>query len=127
MGAQEKSSTGIGSFFAGLGARAAATGTEVPEELVQRISDSLLSSSDVNRVIRLHAVQLSDGEVLVGAKIDVAPDLTMRQVSVIVNMAERRIHEAVPEVSSLFIAPDVWIDPDAAQPTTSAIVLLSGN
>ena len=59
-----------------------------------------------------------------GLNVDIEAELTMKEVSVILAQAKRRVQKAVPEAKIVYIEPDVWIDPDVTPPTTSAIVML---
>lgn len=93
-------------------------------ENIARIEESLLNSASIRRVIDLKIATAGD-DLVVGAKVDIEAELTMREVSVVLHQAKRRVREAVPEAKIIYIEPDVWVDPDAVQPTTSAIVTLS--
>ncbi len=92
-----------------------------------KIEAALLASSDVDRIIHMKTLYVGPDEFMIGAKISLSPDCTMREVSVIVNLAERRVREAVPAARIIYIEPDVWIDPNATQPTTSSVVMLSSD
>lgn len=93
-------------------------------EITDQIEAALLEGASVRRVIDLKVV--GDGaDMIVGAKIDIAAELTMKEVSVILLQAKRRVRALVPEAKAVFIEPDVWVDPDAVHPTTSAVVTLS--
>lgn len=94
---------------------------------VAKIEAALLESKDVKRVIHLTAAYTSPGNLLVGAKIDVAPSATLHEVLVIINLAERRVRAAMPAVLDIYIEPDIYLDPDIEAPPTSAIVTLSSN
>ncbi|MBC9954040.1 cation transporter [Leucobacter sp. cx-42] len=96
-------------------------------EDVKKIEEAMLASKDVERIIHMKTLYVDPDRFLVAAKISVAPDITAREISVIVNLAERRIREAVPAAASIYIEPDVWIDPNATAPTTSSIVMLSSD
>ena len=100
-------------------------GQGASEEDIATIEAALLRGKEVRRIIRLKTVVGADGEIFVGAKIDVSPTYAMNEISVIVNLAERRITDAVPQATHVFIEPDVYLDPNATQPATSTIVLLS--
>lgn len=93
-------------------------------EITELISASLLDSASIRRVIKLD-VAYAGSDLVVGAKVDLDAELTMREVSVVLHQAKRRVQNAVPDAKLLYIEPDVWVDPDAEQPTTSAIVTLS--
>ncbi|GAB2556954.1 hypothetical protein [Leucobacter ruminantium] len=91
-----------------------------------RIEAALLESSNISKVISL-TIGEADGESLIAAKVDLAPDLTMREVSVLLLQAKHRVQSAVPSAGKIYLEPDVYIDPNAATPSTSSIVLLSSN
>jgi divalent metal cation (Fe/Co/Zn/Cd) transporter len=92
-------------------------------EDVAKIEASLLEGASIRRVIGLQ-VATAGNDLVVGAKVDIDSELTMKEVSVIIAQAKRRVQQAVPEAKVIYIEPDVWIDPDATPPTTSAIVML---
>ncbi|MFT4233301.1 MAG: cation transporter dimerization domain-containing protein [Leucobacter sp.] len=95
-------------------------------ETETRIADALLEGTHVLRVLDLEVH--GDGDALfVGAKVDIDPDATMREVSVILYQAKRRVLAAIPAVESVFIEPDVYLDPNAKTPSTSSIVMLSSD
>ncbi|MGI8392733.1 cation diffusion facilitator family transporter [Leucobacter sp. Z1108] len=94
---------------------------------VAKIEAALLASSDVDRIIHMKTLYVGPDEFMIGAKVSLAADRTMKEVSVIVNLAERRVREAVPAARIIYIEPDVWIDPNATQPTTSSVVMLSSD
>ena len=102
-------------------------GEGASDEDVAKIEAALLKSQDVERLIHMKTLYVGPDEFMVGAKISLAPERTMNEVSMIVNLAERRIREAVPAARIIYLEPDVYLDPDVAQPTTSSIVMLSSD
>ena len=94
---------------------------------VEKIEAALLKSQDISRIIHMKTLYLGPDEFMVGAKIDIAAARTMNEVSVIINLAERRIREAVPAARVIYLEPDVYLDPNAATPSTSSIVMLSSD
>lgn len=92
-------------------------------ENVANIEAALLEGSSIRRVIELQ-LGTAGGDLVVGAKVDLDAELTMREVSVILHQAKRRVRKAVPEARIVYLEPDVWVDPNATQPTTSSIVML---
>ncbi|MBK0421770.1 cation diffusion facilitator family transporter [Leucobacter sp. CSA2] len=102
-------------------------GEGASDDDVAKIETALLASKDVGRIIHMKTLYLGPDEFMVGAKIDVEPSKTMGEVSVIVNLAERRIREAVPAARIIYIEPDIYLDPDAGTPSTSSIVMLSSD
>ncbi|MGK0722302.1 cation diffusion facilitator family transporter [Leucobacter sp. W1478] len=97
------------------------------EDDLAKIEAALLASSDIDRIIHMKTLYVGPDEFMIGAKVSLAAERTMKEVSVIVNLAERRVREAVPAARIIYIEPDVWIDPLAAQPTTSSVVMLSSD
>lgn len=97
---------------------------EPTEADIARLEEALLEVRDVERVIRLEVFDIRGGGRIVAAKVSLDEDLTMKQVSIVVAIAERRVQQNMPEASSVYIVPDVWVDPDAV-PSTSSIVTLS--
>lgn len=92
-------------------------------ETAASIEAALLEGASVRQVLELRLGKSGD-DLVVGVKIDLDEALTMKEVSAILLRAKRRVMKAVPEAKIVFIEPDVWIDPDAVQPTTSSVVML---
>ncbi|PRI10991.1 hypothetical protein [Leucobacter massiliensis] len=88
------------------------------------IERALLDSAQISRVICLELGECAEG-LLVAAKVDLDPELTMREVSYVLHQAKRRVLDALPAASAIYLEPDVYVDPNAATPSTSAIVTLS--
>ena len=61
---------------------------------VAKIEAALLASSDVDRIIHMKTLYVGPDEFMIGAKVSLSPDRTMKEVSVIVNLAERRTAHA---------------------------------
>lgn len=114
-------------FIIGFEVKSLLVGEGAGDEDLEKIESALLASSDIDRIIHMKTLYLGPDEFMVGAKVSLAPERTMREVSVIVNLAERRIRDAVPAARVIYIEPDVYIDPDMAQPTTGSIVMLSSD
>lgn len=94
------------------------------KQQTQLLETALLEIADIDKVVRLEVFELADGTILVGAKVSLPADLTMRQVSVAVTLAERRIQRVLPQAKHVFITPDVFYD-DSDVTSTSTIVTLS--
>ena len=114
-------------LIVGIEVKSLLVGEGASEEDVARIRDALLDSRDIGRVIHMKTLYLGPDEFMVGAKVDVAATKTMSEVSAIVNLAERRIRDAVPAARIIYIEPDVYLDPNAETPSTSSIVMLSSD
>lgn len=111
----------------GVEVKSLLVGEGANDEDVARIEAALLASSDVRRIIHMKTLYLGPDEFMVGAKIDIDASTTMGEVSAIVNLAERRIREAVPAAKVIYLEPDVYLDPNAETPSTSSIVMLSSD
>ncbi len=114
-------------IIVGVEVKSLLVGEGASDEDVAKIEQALLANSEVERIIHMKTLYLGPDEFMVGAKIGVAAERTMREVSVIVNLAERRIREAVPAARIIYIEPDVYLDPNTVQPTTGSIVMLSSD
>ncbi|XPP26709.1 MAG: hypothetical protein ACNYNX_00590 [Leucobacter sp.] len=88
------------------------------------IESALLDGANIARVIDLELVDQGENALLVCAKVDIPAERTMREVSAILYQAKRRVSAAVPAVQEIYLEPDVWVDPETAQPSTSAVVML---
>lgn len=114
-------------FVVGIEVKSLLVGEGASEEDTAKIEAAILASKDVPRIIHMKTLYLSPDEFMVGAKIDISPNTTMHEVSVIVNLAERRIRKAVPAAKVIYIEPDIYLDPNADTPSTSSIVMLSSD
>jgi cation diffusion facilitator family transporter len=74
---------------------------------------SAIESGDVQRVIHIKTQYLGPDELLVAAKIALAPGLPLTTVAAAIDAAEVRIRERVPEARSIYLEPDL----DRAQVT----------
>jgi len=92
-------------------------------EHVATIEEALTEGASIRRVIDLQVAH-SGSTLVVGAKVDLDAELTMKEVSTILLQAKRRVQQALPEAKIVYIEPDVWLDPDVTPPTTSSIVML---
>lgn len=97
------------------------------DEDAAKIEAALLNAKEVERVIHMKTLYVGPEELMVGAKVSLPASMTMNEVSAIVNLAEGRIRAAVPAARIIYIEPDVWIDPNATLPDTSAIIMLSSD
>lgn len=93
-------------------------------KLIEQLTAVLLEGASIKRVIDLKVLG-TGADLVVGAKVDLSPEHTMKEVSVILHQAKRRVRSVVPDAKAVFIEPDVWVDPNVEHPTTSAVVTLS--
>ncbi|MGH1524258.1 cation diffusion facilitator family transporter [Leifsonia sp. L25] len=83
----------------------------------------LLGGDEVERIIHMRTLYLGPDELLVGAKLAVAGEQSMLEVSAAIDAIERRIRDAVPVARVIYIEPDVWVDPNEQHPATDTIIV----
>jgi divalent metal cation (Fe/Co/Zn/Cd) transporter len=66
-----------------------------------------LESGDVQRVIHIRTQYLGPEELLVAAKIALAPGLPLEGVAAAIDAAEARIRERVPVARMIYLEPDL--------------------
>jgi cation diffusion facilitator family transporter len=70
----------------------------------------------IERVIHMRTMHLGPDEVLVAAKVAVAPGASAGDVADAIDAAETRIREAVPIKVQIYLEPDLWEVARAQQP-----------
>jgi cation diffusion facilitator family transporter len=82
-------------------------GEAASPDQVALIRACIASTSGIDGVIHLRTVHLAPEEIVVAAKVAVAPGASMERVSDAIDRAEGAIREAVPEATLIFIEPDM--------------------
>jgi cation diffusion facilitator family transporter len=82
-------------------------GESANPEVLAAIRGALESEPDVIGIIHIRTQHLGPEDLMVAAKIDLAPDLTMARVAEVIDGAEARVREAVPIARMIFLEPDV--------------------
>ena len=81
---------------------------EAADPRVQRkIVDAIEGAECVQRLIHLRTEHIGPDEILVAAKIEFAPQLTIRELADVVNEVEAAVRHDVPEVGPMYLEPDV--------------------
>ena len=111
----------------GIEVKSLLVGEGASEDDVEKIERAILESSDISRIIHMKTLYLGPDEFMVGAKIDIPSTASMYEVSAIINLAEKRIRDAVPAAKIIYLEPDIYLDPNVKTPPTSAIVMLSSD
>jgi cation diffusion facilitator family transporter len=83
-------------------------GEAADPEVEQQIRGALAATPDVKRVIHLRTVHLGPDDLMVAAKLEFEPGLTVRSLCERIDDAERAVRGAVPIARLLFIEPDVF-------------------
>ena len=79
----------------------------VPED-VERIRAALLAGEGIDRVIHMKTMYLGPDQLLVAAKVSVAPTESAAAVAEAINQAEARIRDAVPVAQVIYLEPDIY-------------------
>jgi len=82
-------------------------GESAAPDVQRRIAAALEDSSEVCSLIHLRTEHLGPDEVLVAAKLEFSPDLTIRDLARVVDRVEAAVRAAVPEVGPIYLEPDV--------------------
>ncbi|WP_150254124.1 cation diffusion facilitator family transporter [Nocardiopsis deserti] len=82
-------------------------GESASEEHVRRIRGAILDCADIDAVIHMRTMHLGPEELLVAAKVAVDAEDDARRVTAAIDEAERRIREAVPIATIIYIEPDL--------------------
>ena len=77
-------------------------------EAQQRIEDALTSTSGVERIIHIKTLHLGPEELLVAAKIGVAPDADAAAIAAAIDAAEVAIRAAEPTAQQIYLEPDIY-------------------
>ena len=72
------------------------------------IASSLGSAPSVLRLINVRTQHLGPDELLVAAKVEFEPDLSMEELAAAINGAEQAVRAAVPSANLVFIEPDIY-------------------
>ena len=71
------------------------------------IRSALAGTDHVERLIHLRTQYLGPDELLVAAKIALAPHVELATVAAVIDEAERRVHAAVPAAKVIYLEPDL--------------------
>ena len=93
----------------------------------EKIVTAIESTPKVDRLIHIKTLYLGPDELLVGAKIALAPDSALRDVADTINEVEIAIRDAVPIARVIYLEPDVYLPPIDVETNTSAIVIKSAD
>lgn len=102
-------------------------GEGASDEDVAAIEAAILETRGIDRVIHMKTLYMGPDEFMIGVKVSVAPETNVRRLSVIINDAEQRIRSRVAHAKIIYVEPDVYRNPNEAQPPTEEIVLMSSD
>jgi cation diffusion facilitator family transporter len=84
-------------------------------EAVARIEEALLADDSVQRIIHMKTLHLGPDELLVAAKVAVAPTDSAAEVARTIDAAEARIRAAEPVATMIYLEPDIYLEPAAGR------------
>ncbi|TFD64984.1 cation diffusion facilitator family transporter [Cryobacterium sp. Hh38] len=87
------------------------------------IEAAILDGPETRRIIHLKTLYLGPDEILVGAKLAFDGDHRFTDVAANINAVETRIRAAVPLVRTIYLEPDIYFDPNLADPPTDSFVI----
>ncbi len=91
----------------GIETKSLLLGESATEQNVRRIEEALVGGG-CTHVVHLKTLHLGPEELLVAAKIAIDRSDTGAEVAAEINAAERRIREAVPTVTMIYLEPDIY-------------------
>jgi cation diffusion facilitator family transporter len=87
------------------------------------IRDAINAQPEVEALIHMKTLYLGPDELLVGAKVAFARSRKLADIAADINGLESAIRAAVPIARVIYIEPDVYVQPNSANPATDAIVI----
>jgi cation diffusion facilitator family transporter len=82
-------------------------GESATPEMLSRIEAELAAGREVRRVIHMRTQHIGPDELLVGAKVEVDPSLSVARLAAAINDAEARVRAAVPIAGIIYLEPDL--------------------
>jgi len=82
-------------------------GESATPEMQQAIADAMTNAPAVRRLIHLRTEHLGPDDVLVGAKLEFDPDLTVPALADAIDDVEARVRSVVPAARVMYVEPDV--------------------
>jgi cation diffusion facilitator family transporter len=80
-------------------------------EVVERIRATIEAFPAVRRCIHLRTEHLGPDEIVVAAKVEFDPDLTVAQLATTIDALEVEIRKTEPRATLIFVEPDVYREP----------------
>ena len=87
------------------------------------IRDIINAQPEVEALIHMKTLYLGPDELLVGAKVAFAKSTKLVELASQIDGLEKKIREAVPLARVIYIEPDVYVSPNAANPATDTFVI----
>ncbi|MFC4125425.1 cation diffusion facilitator family transporter [Nocardia rhizosphaerae] len=72
------------------------------------IRDNLVDGAEITSVIHLKSEYIGPEEMLIAAKVAIAPDLDIAEIAEAIDAAEMRVRTAVPAARLIYLEPDLY-------------------
>jgi len=95
-------------------------GEAAAPDVVTRIRGVLEGHPSVNRLIALRTQHVGPDDIIINAKVEFDPTLTMIRLAEVVNELEVELRDAEPKAGTIFIEPDVYRSAAGSSPSTTA-------
>jgi cation diffusion facilitator family transporter len=76
----------------------------------RRIRASIEGTPGVRRLIHMRTLHLGPDELLVAAKVELDPSLSVEGIAATINATEARVRSAVPIARAIYLEPDLFAD-----------------
>jgi cation diffusion facilitator family transporter len=100
----------------GLETKSLLLGEAASPQAQARLTDSLLATLGVERVIHMRTLHLGPEELLVAVKIGVMRQSTAADVAATIDAAERAMREAEPTAQVIYVEPDIYLEDHIPDP-----------
>jgi cation diffusion facilitator family transporter len=107
----------------GIETKSLLVGEGASEQDVAAIAAAILDGPETRHIIHMKTLYLGPEELLVATKLGFASSSRFSDVAANINTVETRIRAAVPIARVIYIEPDVYVDPNEANPPTDSIVI----
>ena len=107
----------------GIETKSLLVGEGASESDVTAITAAILDGPETKRIIHMKTLYLGPDEMLVAVKLAFDSSSRFSDIAVAINSVETRIRAAVPLARTVYIEPDVYVNPAEANPPTDAIVI----
>src|SRR5206468_4099893 len=99
---------GVIAVTLGIEMRSLLVGEAASRAEVLAIRAALVDGPAVRRLIHLRTLHLGPDELLVGAKVEFDPGLSLPEVARAIDQAEQRVRAKVPSARVIYLEPDCY-------------------
>ena len=107
----------------GIETKSLLVGEGANDDDVIRIEKAIMAGPETKRIIHMKTLYLGPDELLIAAKLAFDSNSRFADVAHSIDSVEARIRAVVPAARTIYIEPDVWIDPLLANPPTDTIFI----